>query len=435
MADPTRIELLVRPSEGLAREYKGWVDIETNHGKAVLAKAAIALTNHGGGVIVMGMFNNADKTAMESQPLDPAFKRYTSDSVHAAISRYAEPDVLFDLEYLKHPETGIEHVIIDIAPSKVPVMSRSSEGTTIGQNRFYVRKPGPASEEPRTAEEWRTLINRCVLSEREAMLEAIRGILVGVGTPTERQDALDAFELAASQRWEDIVAPLPDGHPARLPQGHYIYSFRIEGVTQPPSRSALLRLIGELQGEQNYEWTPFRSTPPAVPTAVDDVLECSNLGAAAAAFSDFWRVRPDGLLFQKQGFVEDWHTEKVCHFHLDTQIRVLAEAIVFVGALATRLTGSDSRKVTTRIRFNGLAGRPLDSRLDSMLWLNIPGLQKVSHDDTAFQQASATARQMRENTAEIVLQLLQPVMERFGLFELRPEMIFKALERFRPSTR
>ena len=46
--------LISEPREDLGVEYKDWLDLTTNEHKATLAKAAIALANHGGGFIVIG---------------------------------------------------------------------------------------------------------------------------------------------------------------------------------------------------------------------------------------------------------------------------------------------------------------------------------------------------------------------------------------------
>ena len=48
------LSLLKSPVESLAVEYKSWIDIGETPGRATLAKAAIALANHGGGTIVFG---------------------------------------------------------------------------------------------------------------------------------------------------------------------------------------------------------------------------------------------------------------------------------------------------------------------------------------------------------------------------------------------
>jgi hypothetical protein len=68
--------LLHTPSESLSVEYKSWLDLAQNPGKANLAKAAIALANEGGGIIVLGMREDtAEGAALRSQPMlgDDAF--------------------------------------------------------------------------------------------------------------------------------------------------------------------------------------------------------------------------------------------------------------------------------------------------------------------------------------------------------------------------
>jgi predicted HTH transcriptional regulator len=55
---PTETELrllLEAPSESLPIEYKSWLDLSNTQGRAILAKAAIAIANEGGGIIVLGM--------------------------------------------------------------------------------------------------------------------------------------------------------------------------------------------------------------------------------------------------------------------------------------------------------------------------------------------------------------------------------------------
>ena len=42
-------DLILAPSEDLDVEVKGWLDLSTGEHKATLAKALLALANHGGG--------------------------------------------------------------------------------------------------------------------------------------------------------------------------------------------------------------------------------------------------------------------------------------------------------------------------------------------------------------------------------------------------
>ena len=56
------------PIESPGVEYKDWLDLATNHGKATLAKHAIALANHGGGHVVLGFSEQADELVSHPKP-------------------------------------------------------------------------------------------------------------------------------------------------------------------------------------------------------------------------------------------------------------------------------------------------------------------------------------------------------------------------------
>lgn len=60
--------LLSEPREDLSVEYKAWLDLSTSEGKATIAKAAIALANHGGGFIVLGFTENQNTFASQARP-------------------------------------------------------------------------------------------------------------------------------------------------------------------------------------------------------------------------------------------------------------------------------------------------------------------------------------------------------------------------------
>ena len=84
--------LITEPREDLAAEYKNWLDLiskEHKEHKAILAKAAIALANHGGGYIIIGFAEQGQ--TLVSGPCPERIPEITQDSVNAAISRYAEP--------------------------------------------------------------------------------------------------------------------------------------------------------------------------------------------------------------------------------------------------------------------------------------------------------------------------------------------------------
>ncbi len=168
--------LITEPREALDAEYKGWLNLTTNEHKAVLAKAAIAIANHGGGYIIVGLEEQNDRLVGSPRPNEmPAI---TQDAVNAAIHRFATPEFHCELYSVPDPASGNAYPVI-VVPGGLtePVMSKRDCPGIISQNRCYIRKPGPRSEEPQTGEEWRTLLRRCVRAGRDDMLEAIRSIV------------------------------------------------------------------------------------------------------------------------------------------------------------------------------------------------------------------------------------------------------------------
>jgi predicted HTH transcriptional regulator len=93
-------------NETLATEFKSWLDLNAAAGRAPLAKAAIALANHGGGTIIVGMREGANKP-IGSHARPEGMRRYTADAVNTAVNRYADPHIHCDVVHLRHPETEI----------------------------------------------------------------------------------------------------------------------------------------------------------------------------------------------------------------------------------------------------------------------------------------------------------------------------------------
>lgn len=150
-------ELFQLQVETLATEFKSWLDLNVPAGRAPPAKAAIALANHGGGTIVMGMRETANGP-IRSCPRPEGMKRYTVDDVNAAVNRYADPHLHCNVVHLAHPVTGNEHAFIVVPGGHaIPVMASRGTDGEIQSQKAYIRKAGPKSEEPFTADEWRSL--------------------------------------------------------------------------------------------------------------------------------------------------------------------------------------------------------------------------------------------------------------------------------------
>ena len=87
LAQDLRADILANPKETPRIECKRWLDLNDSRHKAVIAKAAIALANSGGGVIVFGVVEDETQAKhFNCVPRPDGMKRYTADAVASAIT-------------------------------------------------------------------------------------------------------------------------------------------------------------------------------------------------------------------------------------------------------------------------------------------------------------------------------------------------------------
>jgi len=416
--------LVTEPREDLGVEYKDWLDLSSTEHKATLAKAAIALVNHGGGFIVLGLAEEVAGLTSHARPA--VIPEVTQDAVNAAIRRFAAPEFHCEMYAVPHPDTGVVHPVIAVPGTMTePVMSKRDCQGVIAQNRCYIRKPGPRSEEPQTGEEWRVLLNRCVRAGREDMLEAIRSIVTGrvevQNLPPDAHEQLRAFCDAARNRWTELVADLPADAPPRFPHGHYEMGFSLVGAKPAKGLADLQQRLQSARRIKLTGWTPFldMSTAAWAPYPHENFVE-AWIGrpipdrSQDAGHSDFWRASPDGALYTMRGYAEDGLDGRPSGKLFDVTLPVwrVAEGLLFASRLAE--TFEDVDAIAVRCRYTGLRGRALTSVTGDRAVFG----DDVSGTDEIVLETQATPDQINDNLVEVMQQLLTPLYERFNFFAL-----------------
>jgi Putative DNA-binding domain len=440
---PTETELrslLEAPAESLSIEHKSWLDLSNNADRAKLAKAAIAIANEGGGIIVIGMREDTQAgSELRSTARPQGVSRYSQDDVNASVRRFVDPEFHCGLMFLSHPASGFEHAFV-IVPGgmTVPVMSKRGCEGVINAQRCYMRKPGPRSEEPFTAEEWRSVMQRCLTSGRESMLDAIRTIVQGhnaIAPDARRVDGLVAYSDASRERWAELVDPLPATDVARMPLGRYEIAFQLNGIQAPAGVGELRDKLQEAGRRRLTGWGPFvwLTREDLAPQAVQGGIE-AWLGKDVprnshdAAHCDFWRAHPSGLLYQLRGYDED-STDRVqpgTVFDVTLPIWRVSEAMLYAARLA-RLLGSDDADILVRCTYSGLKGRRLDCLTPGRSF----SFPRIAADHSVKLQTTATAHLIDDNLVEILHGMLMPLYERFAFFELSLDLVRIEVERLR----
>ena len=131
-------------SESLSEEFKAWLDIRSKHGKSKIAKGCIALRNHNGGRLLIGIDQNGK---IEPKHID-AIKAdgYIAENIQAIINEFASDKFEITLNY---PATGDELYFVEIiVPSGVTTPSICKADLEDGKMKFleknalYIRTYG-----------------------------------------------------------------------------------------------------------------------------------------------------------------------------------------------------------------------------------------------------------------------------------------------------
>lgn len=306
--------LLTTPKELLSVEHKSWLDLKDANHRGVLAKALIALANHGGGRVVIGIREDGGDRRAEPRP--DTIDRYTPEAIAGIVKKFADPAFECLLDFCVDSTTGAELAVVTVEGGlRDIVLSKSGiPNGPIQEFRPYIRKPGPSSEIPSSLTEWRALFDRCVKARQEELLDSIRAIVQGSSAlpaatgPSERERQ-DAFVAAARARWERLTALFPKGSSATLPHGRWSVDLTLSGDFPPPDLAALRRHLEVASRVDHSGWPPFTfiRREPLAPKPVEGCVEAFLAESAGeeADHADFWRVSPEGRAYLIRGYIED----------------------------------------------------------------------------------------------------------------------------------
>lgn len=431
--------LVDAPREDLGTEYKAWLDLSQNDGRATLAKAAIALANHGGGFVVLGFDEQGESLISAQRP--EGIPEVTQDAVNAAVRRFATPEFHCEVHLIESAASGVEHPVVCVPGDQTePVMSKRDCDGVIARNRCYIRKPGPRSEEPQSSEEWRTLINRCVRASREDMLESIRSIVSGrvdaVESPPNVKAELTQFSAAANGRWQELSAVLPESSPSRFPDGFYEMGFALIGNDPAQNLAVVQNRLQQARRIRMTGWGPFLelNRQEWQPYPHDGMVEAwvgrpveERVLEHEPAHSDFWRVDRSGKLYTIRGYSEDGLESTPPGQVIDVTMPVwrVGEATYFALRYAEQF--EDVEAMAIRVRFTGLNERTLTSVTGRRMMMDY----RISRTDEVLLETTASLAQLRDNMVEVIHGLLTPLYEVFNFFHLSQALVEEELEHMR----
>lgn len=428
------------PIEDIEIEYKSWLNLSERSAQAILAKAVIAMANYGGGFVILGFQESDSNRVLESIPKPNEYKDITQDRINSVIQKFATaaPDFHCKVYFISHQQTRVQHPIIKVpGDQKEPVMSKRDEEGYLVKHRCYIRKPGPKSEEPKTSEEWRKLLNRCVRANRDDLLDSIRTIVSGEVTSKQiepgAQEDLKNFCDSAFLRWQDLIRDLPEEAPQRYLHGFYEMGFALQDATIIDSLNTLKQRLDVARRIRTTDWSPFLELPglqPSYPRG-QEIIEAwlgqprSNMFMERIAFSTFWRVSRDGKLYTLTGYKEDDPLYRLTpgqNIEIKQPVWRVGEAAYFVERFCAEFP--EVENVLIYLKFSGLEGRKLTFINNPIRMLD----NKINHTPEPIElKDSVSVKELQNNMVEVIYKLLKPLYETFGFFQLDIRLVDEIL--------
>ena len=437
-------ELLVEPREDLDVEVKNWLDLKSDeNAKANFAKAALALANNGGGIIIIGM-TETDEGMVPSEGRPRSLEAYGVDHLNGIIHNYADPAFHCAVHLRSGPDGLLHPIVVIPGGHRVPVRSKRGgpNGQIVKDNSIYIRRPGPRSEVPQSAHDWDTLLARCLSHRRDEMFDQIRALISGAVPEASLEttpDRLTEWSEKSLERWLDLRDGLPVDAPERCPHGYMWYAFEFDGELRELPGAKFSEALRD--SEVNLSgWPPFwYPTRFGIrPYPFEGLVECwiggdneEGFGNHGAGMADFWRVSPDGFGFFLRGYREDdlsgsrnMPAEPGTWIEVEWPVAITAEVLAYIESLASRLL-SGSYSVRLLASYTGMEGRRLYSIGTRYIH------HRISRQATISLGSAFDGAMLGPNSNELVHQFLQPFYNVFDFFDLPTSLVTEVMSALR----
>jgi len=437
---------LLNPYEDLECEVKGWLDLSNAEDRAKIAKALIALENSGGGRLIIGFTKGTDGGLVPDNGRPDDLSKFNSDEFNAIVKRFAEPVFHVDVRLMTASDSQLQFPYIIIhGKSKVPVRSSgSTQGKSIADNVYYIRRPGPSSESPQSGAEWDDLITRCMLKNKDEILSVFRNyagdnlsFLFQHETSKLSQSRLDSFCSEALKRWDGLNKALPDSHLSKIKNGYFYFACEVIGDSKNLSPPQIKQQIESLQKYTGWPIFVTLYDADVSPKLVENSIEAwlAKIKYPDVSNADFWKVTPDGMFFSLRGYQEDGEAiDKTRfaigkNFDLTLPIWRLSEFILRSNELASKMF-NDGYELVIKCCWTGIANRKLVSMSGNRMLFD----DRVCAAEKVTSNGKFTGEEVVNLLPEVVKKLTTDLYASFDFYEPSISIFAEEIRRMRTRT-
>ena len=437
-----------------AVEYKAWIDLSSPESKAKIAKHLAALANYGGGWLVLGVNDDGS----HSEPHPGSLAAYSQDTINSIVSQYLTPAFHCSVFLVLSPQTAKEYPVIVVPPHGAQPICAKKDGPLVNKRRIgiskgvhYTRVPGPKSVPIDSPELWRSVLHRCVVAERDALLTSVRRLFEAPAELSETP-ALNKFLTALGNRWDELQT---EGWAVDAKDNRAAYSFQLLGrggsEIDPIPLSDLMDALREASSAASSELSDnaapsfdpsnFGVARPSVVLWEGEIegYRCDAIHSEDGRYlfaPALWEATANGMGAEVRPYHEDteWVRSAVedrssirwpigrC-FSPRFQSNRAFQFVAFVKHFATKFIGAE--RVRFRVEFSGLARRELKET--HIGWGSLSTRMSSIGGRTVMIE-TPVERLIGEGCFSVIADMLNPIFRLFAGWEVHPEFVKKAVQ-------
>jgi CheY-like chemotaxis protein len=144
------------------RDYKVTVDLQTKAGRASLAKDVIAMSNYGGGTIIIGVSEDKPGRFLPMGIPDDVISICETTRLNRSLRVFMDPHVQITVRPVKDSERSYLFMEVPAANDTLILAAMKNEMASLYPGRIYTRTNAAESAEVQTAQELRHVLARFI---------------------------------------------------------------------------------------------------------------------------------------------------------------------------------------------------------------------------------------------------------------------------------
>lgn len=451
-------QILQNPYESLTVELKDWIDPTKIEGKKKILKAAIAMRNNDGGILIIGVKN--DKSLNVAEAPNDVKQTFDTDAIQGLITKHSSES--FEISICFREKNGKFFVGISIPPGvKTPVAVQKplveNGNEILKQNEVYVRSldsNNTPSTTKATYKDWARITDKCFDNRETDIGRFLRRHLANVASVKSVMDFfLEQKDEKSITKEEDINLFLNES----LDRFNFVKNESKMSIPEHGAMEVAAIITGKISSfgtDQSFRNLVLSSNPDYTgwpiwlnstnfydkkshPYVFEKYWEAfiASISSHDSDHLDFWRINPSGKFYLYRALQDDIGGSrpdqtriKTLEFGL-TVLRV-AEAIAVAIAFAKAMDAEEDASIFFAFRWTNLKNRILSSWANPARRLN---QNKPAHQNDVISCIEVPINVPKSALYSYVHEVNKGVFELFDGFQLNEniteDMVTKLLER------